>query len=73
MSLLFTVSTAFVVVEIRFAQLIFIDNQDYPGGPWAYYLSAQPLPINLAYRALTIIMSYMGDCLLVSARLVERV
>ena len=46
--------------------MIFIDNRNYPGGPWAYFLATQNLPINVIFYATLFVLTFLADLLIVS-------
>lgn len=46
-TLLFVVESIYTAVQARTVQLMYIDNRNYPGGPWAYFLATQKLPVNI--------------------------
>ncbi|KDR85778.1 hypothetical protein GALMADRAFT_53579 [Galerina marginata CBS 339.88] len=62
-SLLFVVETIFVAVQARTVQVIYIDNRNYPGGPWAYFLATQYLAINVMFYATLFILTFLADLL----------
>ena len=66
MSILFCVRTIFQAVQARTVQAMFIDNRNYPGGPWAYFLATQNLPINVIFYATLFISTFLADLLIVS-------
>ena len=66
MTLLFCVETIFVAVQARAVQVNYIDNRNYPGGPWAYFLATQYLPVNVIFYAALFILTALADILVVS-------
>lgn len=63
---LFIVQSVFVGVQSRTVQLMFVDNRNYPGGVWAYFLATQSLAVNVAFEATLFIMTLLCDCIVVS-------
>ncbi|KAG6902742.1 hypothetical protein C0995_012406 [Termitomyces sp. Mi166 len=51
MTLLISIETLFMIVQAKTVQDIYIDNRNYPGGPWAYFLATQNLAINVMFYA----------------------
>ena len=50
--------------------MIYIDNRNFPGGPWAYFLSDQNyLPINVIFYATLSVLTFLADLLVVSKTL----
>lgn len=66
MTLLFCVETIFVAVQARGVQENYIDNRNFPGGPWAYFLATQYLPVNIMFYATLFISTALADILVVS-------
>lgn len=52
-------------MQARTVQVIYIDNRNYPGGPWAYFLATQYLPINVAFYSTLFILTFLSDLLIV--------
>ncbi|KAF8167323.1 hypothetical protein B0H34DRAFT_792062 [Crassisporium funariophilum] len=63
MTLLLCVETIFAAVQARTVQVIYVDNRNYPGGPWAYFLATQYLPINVLFYATLFILTFLADLL----------
>ncbi len=40
-TLLLSIETIFVGVQANTVQMIYIDNRNYPGGPWKFFLDTQ--------------------------------
>lgn len=66
MCLLFSIETIFAVVQARTVQVIYIDNRNYPKGPWQYFLDTQYLPINVMFYATLFVLTFLSDLLVVS-------
>ena len=49
-------------------QQTFIDNRNYPGGPWQYFLDTQELAINVMFYATLFVTTFLTDLLVVSGR-----
>ncbi|KAJ3528586.1 hypothetical protein NM688_g7979 [Phlebia brevispora] len=62
-TLIFIVETIFVAVQARTVQICYIDNRNYPGGPWQYFLATQNLPVNVMFYATLFIITFLCDCL----------
>jgi hypothetical protein len=65
-TLLLAIQTIYVVVQANTVQSIYIDNRNYPGGPWEYFLATQDLPINVLFYATLFVMTFLSDILVVS-------
>ena len=63
--LLFIVETIFCIVQARTVQVIYIENRNYPGGPWQYFLDTQYLAINVMFYATLFIITFLCDLLVV--------
>ncbi|KAH8106920.1 hypothetical protein BXZ70DRAFT_965721 [Cristinia sonorae] len=62
-SLLLTIETMFVIVQGKTVQDIYIDNRNYPGGPWKYFLDTQYLAINVMFYATFFVLTFLSDLL----------
>ncbi|KAI0080524.1 hypothetical protein K474DRAFT_1589725 [Panus rudis PR-1116 ss-1] len=62
-TLLLCIETIFVIVQGRTVQVIYIDNRNYPGGPWRYFLDTQNLPINILFYATLFVLTFLSDLL----------
>lgn len=65
LTLLFIVLLIFVSVSAGTVQFIYIDNRNYPGGPWSFFLATQNLPINVIFIATFFILTLLADALIV--------
>jgi hypothetical protein len=63
MSAIFATSTVFVGVQAFTVQLAYIDNRNFPGGPWAWFLQSQALPVNVAFEATLVVLNVLCDSL----------
>ncbi|KAI0352273.1 hypothetical protein OH77DRAFT_1428820 [Trametes cingulata] len=63
-SLLFIVETMFAIVQARTVEVIYINNRNYPGGPWSYFLASQNLAINVIFYATLFVMTFLCDTLM---------
>ncbi|KAG6911282.1 hypothetical protein DXG01_002121 [Tephrocybe rancida] len=62
-SLLLCVETLFEVAQSNTVQIMYIDNRNYPGGPWKYFLATQQLPINIIFIASLFTLTFLSDLL----------
>ncbi|KAF5385154.1 hypothetical protein D9615_001082 [Tricholomella constricta] len=62
-TLLLCIETIFEVAQSNTVQMIYIDNRNYPGGPWAYFLATQDLPINVLFIASLFSITFLADLL----------
>ena len=44
---------------------MYIDNRNYPGGPWQYFLDTQNLAVNVMFYATLFLITFMCDLLVV--------
>jgi hypothetical protein len=65
-TLLLVIETIFMVVQANSVQSMYIDNRNYPGGPWKYFLDTQNLPINVIFIATLFALTFLSDLLVVS-------
>lgn len=63
MTLLLTIESIFMVVQANTVQSIYIDNRNYPGGPWTYFLATQNLAINVIFYATLFVLTFLSDLL----------
>ncbi|KAG6911288.1 hypothetical protein DXG01_002127 [Tephrocybe rancida] len=62
-TLLLCIETIFEVAQSHTVQMIYVDNRNYPGGPWAYFLATQELPINVLFIASLFSLTFLADLL----------
>ncbi|VDB94881.1 unnamed protein product [Peniophora sp. CBMAI 1063] len=62
-SIAFCIQTVYVAVQARVLQHVYIDDRNYPGGPWAYYLSSQSIPVNIVVQVTLFVLTFMCDVL----------
>ncbi|EDR04795.1 uncharacterized protein LACBIDRAFT_330286 [Laccaria bicolor S238N-H82] len=64
-TLLFVIESIYTAVQARTVQLMYIDNRNYPGGPWAYFLAMQNLPVNVnrhvMFYATLFVLTFLSD------------
>jgi len=63
-TLLLVIETMFMVVQANTVQSMYIDNRNFPGGPWTYFLATQQLPINVIFYATLFVLTFLSDLLL---------
>lgn len=64
LTLLFLTLIIFVSVSAGTVQLIYIDNRNYPGGPWQFFLDTQNLAINVLFIATFFLLTFLADSLI---------
>ena len=67
-TLLLIIETMFAVVQTRTVQVMYIENRNYPGGPWQYFLDTQSQAIDVIFLATLFLITFLCDTLVVSAR-----
>lgn len=65
MSLMLAVSTLFAAVQAHTVQDVYVDNRNYPGGPWTYFLSSQTKAHNVMFYATLFLLTFLADLLVV--------
>ncbi|KAF8974247.1 hypothetical protein BDZ97DRAFT_1751085 [Flammula alnicola] len=61
---LIIIATLFAAVQARTTEETYIDNRNYPGGPWQYFLSTEYLPINVMFYSTFIAGTFLADLLM---------
>lgn len=64
-SLLLTVQTITSIVQARTVQEMYIENRNYPGGPWVYFLETQSHPVDVLFDSTVFIITFLCDLLVV--------
>lgn len=67
-TLLLSIQTIYCAVQARTVQVMYVDNRNYPGGPWQYFLDTQELAINVMFYATLFVTTFLTDLLVVSGR-----
>lgn len=65
-TVLIILETITVAMTAHAVQMNWIDNQNYPGGPWQYFLDMQGLPSNVMFYAFLFVVTFLSDILVVS-------
>jgi len=63
-TILFITLLIFCAVSAGTVQQIYIDNRNYPGGPWQYFLATQNLAINVLFLATFFLLTFLADSLI---------
>lgn len=63
---MFGCATANICFNIRFNELAWIEDRNYPGGPLAFLNEQQSLPINTGGNTVTIVSISLSQMVLVS-------
>ena len=64
-TVLIVIATIFAAVQARTTEETYVDNRNFPGGPWQYFLSTEYLPINVMFYATFIAGTFLADLLMV--------
>jgi len=64
LTVLFITMIIFSSVSAGTVQQIYIDNRNYPGGPWTYFLATQNLAINVMFIATFFLLTFFADSLI---------
>ncbi|KAF7376506.1 hypothetical protein MSAN_00066600 [Mycena sanguinolenta] len=63
MTTMLLIESLFVAVQARTVQFIYIDNRNYPGGPWTFFLASQTAAINVIFYATLFLLTFLSDLL----------
>ncbi|KAF7370708.1 hypothetical protein MSAN_00704000 [Mycena sanguinolenta] len=63
MTTMLLIESLFVAVQARTVQFIYIDNRNYPGGPWSFFLASQAAAINVIFYATLFLLTFLSDLL----------
>lgn len=63
MCLMLAVSTMFASAQAYTVQDIYIDNRNYPGGPWAWFLNSQEKVHNVMFYVTLVLLTFLADLL----------
>ena len=63
--ILLAIETLFCIAQARTIELMYIDNRNYPGGPWQYFLDTQYLPIDIMFCSSLFCVTLVCDLLMV--------
>ncbi|KAF7370706.1 hypothetical protein MSAN_00703800 [Mycena sanguinolenta] len=63
MTTMLLIESLFVAVQARTVQFIYIDNRNYPGGPWSFFLASQTAAINVIFYATLFLLTFLSDLL----------
>ena len=63
---LFGLGTLNICFNLHFNQMAWVDKRNFPGGPLAFLLTQQNVPINIAGNAISAVIPFLADGLLVS-------
>ncbi|KAK2461395.1 hypothetical protein APHAL10511_005858 [Amanita phalloides] len=62
-TVLLSLESLFVTAGTWTVEDMYINNRNYPGGPWVYFLATQNLPENLLFFAALFILTFLSDLL----------
>ncbi|KAJ6491671.1 hypothetical protein C8R47DRAFT_436625 [Mycena vitilis] len=57
------IESLFVAVQARTVQFVYIDNRNYPQGPWQFFLDSQTAAINVIFYATLFLLTFLSDLL----------
>ena len=67
--LLLSIQLIFSIVQARTIEIMYIDNRNYPGGPWRYFLDTQHLAVNVIFYITFYIGTFLCDLLVVRPKI----
>ncbi|KAJ7071991.1 hypothetical protein C8F01DRAFT_1102101 [Mycena amicta] len=63
MSLILIIETIWIGVQAKTIEIVYIDNRNYPGGPWAYFLASQTLAVDVMFDSMLFLLTFLSDLL----------
>ena len=66
-TILLSLESMSVAAGVWIIEDMYINNRNYPGGPWAYFLAAQNQPENVLFAVSTFLLTFLSDLLVVSS------
>ncbi|KAJ6590044.1 hypothetical protein DFH09DRAFT_1027270 [Mycena vulgaris] len=63
MTSMLLIESLFVAVQARTVQMIYIDNRNYPLGPWQFFLDTQTAAVNVIFYATLFLLTFLSDLL----------
>ena len=67
--LLLSIQFIFSIVQARTIEIMYIDNRNYPGGPWRYFLNTPHLAVNGIFYITFHIGTFLCDLLVVRPKI----
>ena len=64
-TILLCLASIFVAAGTWTVEEMYINNRNYPGGPWAYFLESQHLPQNVMFFVSFFVLTFLSDLLVV--------
>ncbi|PFH45792.1 hypothetical protein AMATHDRAFT_51461 [Amanita thiersii Skay4041] len=62
-TLLIVIESLSVAATARATQELFVDNRNYPGGPWQYFLATQYFPEDVLFYVALVALTFLSDLL----------
>lgn len=62
-TLLLAVETVYQSAQAHTVQMVYVDNRNYPGGPWRYFMARQDLPVKVIFLASYFTVTLLSDLL----------
>ncbi|KAJ7072836.1 hypothetical protein C8F01DRAFT_262458 [Mycena amicta] len=63
MTLMLLIESLFIAVQARTVQMVYIDNRNFPTGPWQFFLSSQTAAVNVIFLATLFLLTFLSDLL----------
>ncbi|KAF7338957.1 hypothetical protein MVEN_01971900 [Mycena venus] len=63
MTAMLLIESLFIAVQARTVQMIYIDNRNFPGGPWQFFLLTQFAAVNVIFDATLFVLTFLSDLL----------
>ncbi|KAJ6549899.1 hypothetical protein B0H19DRAFT_1073805 [Mycena capillaripes] len=63
MTSMLLIESLFIAVQARTVQMIYIDNRNFPDGPWFFFLATQAAAVNVIFLATLFVLTFLSDLL----------
>ncbi|KAF7293995.1 hypothetical protein MKEN_01445600 [Mycena kentingensis (nom. inval.)] len=63
MTLMLLIESLFLAVQARTVQMVYIDNRNFPGGPWEFFLQSQTAAVNVMFLTTLFLLTFLSDLL----------
>ncbi|KAJ7125211.1 hypothetical protein C8R44DRAFT_619272 [Mycena epipterygia] len=61
MTAMLLIESLFIAVQARTVQMVYIDNRNYPTGPWQFFLDTQAAAVNVIFYATLFLLTFLSD------------
>ncbi|KAJ7876049.1 hypothetical protein B0H14DRAFT_34037 [Mycena olivaceomarginata] len=60
-TLMLLIGSLYVAVQARTVQFVYIDNRNYPGGPWSFFLNSQTAAVDVIFYVTLFLLTFLSD------------